>query len=171
MCWEELSDKHTCSDNAFKEIRLHKDKPPQEFSCRLLHREKEYLVLYYHVHSPVMIKHIAIEKGSSTIAHYWTNRKYVLWKFKDADQRILGYLFHVCNKTEIGKNVVSYEDLELDLWFDPDGKATILDQDEVNDCCTRGLIDPHERALIDEQKNHILTNFKNIIQSIWIEDQ
>ena len=69
------------------------------------------------------------------------------------------------------KTVVTYEDLELDIWFDPDGTGIILDQDEVNDCCARGLIDSHEHALIDEQKSHILTNFKNIIQSIWTEDQ
>ena len=158
-------------ENTFKEIRFHKDKPPQEFSCRLLHREKDYLVLYYHVHNPVKIKDIEIEKGSSTIAHYWKDRNYVLWKFKDAGQRLLGYLFHVCNKTEIGKTFVSYEDLELDIWFHPDGTAVILDQDEVNDCCTRGLIDSRERTLIEEQKRHILTNCKTIVQSIWTEDQ
>jgi hypothetical protein len=158
-------------ENNFKEIRLHKEKPPQEFSCRLLHREKDSVVLYYYIHSPVKIKDIEIEKGSSTIAHYWKDRNYVLWKFKDAGQRLLGYLFHVCNKTELGKTFVSYEDLELDIWFDPDGTAVILDQDEVNDCCTRGLIDSRERALIEEQKRHILTNCKTIVQSIWTEDQ
>ena len=171
MCWEELSGKNACIENDFKEIRLHKDKPPQEFSCRLLHREKDYLVLYYYVHNPVRIKDIQIEKGSSTIAHYWQNRNYVLWTFKDAGQRLLGYLFHVCNNTEIRQNRVTYEDLELDIWFDPDGTGIILDQDEVNDCCARGLIDSREHALIDEQKSHILTNFKNIIESIWTEDQ
>lgn len=170
MYWEELSGKHTCMENAFKEIRLHKDKPPQEFSCQLLHRGKDYVVLYYHVHSPVVIRNIVIKKGSSTIAHYWRNRNYALWKFKDADHRLFGYLFHVCNKTEIGKTFVSYEDLELDIWFDPDGTAMILDQDEVNDCFSRGLIDARERALIEQQKRHILTNFKKIVQSIWNED-
>lgn len=158
-------------ENDFKEIRLHKEKPPQEFSCRLLHREKDSVVLYYPVQSPVRIKDILIEKGSSTIAHYWTNRNYVLWKFKDAGQRLLGYLFHVCNKTEIRQNLVTYEDLELDIWFYPDGTANILDQDEVNDCCARGLIDSREYALIDEQKSHILKNFQNIVQSVWTEDQ
>ena len=158
-------------ENNFKEIRLHKEKPHQEFSCRLLHREKDSVVLYYHIHSPVKIKDIEIEKGSSTIAHYWKDRNYVLWKFKDPGQRLLGYLFHVGNKTEIGKTFVSYEDLELDIWFHPDGAAVILDQDEVNDCCTRGLIDSRERTLIEEQKRHILTNCKTIVQSIWTEDQ
>jgi predicted RNA-binding protein associated with RNAse of E/G family len=158
-------------ENDFTEIRLHKEKPPQEFSCKLLHREKDSVVLYYPVQSPARIKDILIEKGSSTIAHYWENRNYVLWKFISADHRLLGYLFHVCNKTEIGSTFVRYEDLELDIWFDPDGTAIVLDQDEVNDCSRRGLIDSRERALIEQQKGHILKNVTTIIQSIWTEDE
>jgi len=158
-------------ENPFKEIRLHKDKPTQEFSCQLLHRENDSVVLYYQVQSHARIKDIKIEKGSSTIAHYWTNRNYVLWKFKGVDHRLLGYLFHVCNKPEIGSTFVRYEDLELDIWFDPAGTAIVLDQDEVNDCCRRGLIDSRELALIEQQKRHILKNVTTIIQSIWTEDR
>ena len=171
MCWEELSGETVSMENPFKEIRLHKDKPTQEFSCQLLHRENDSVVLYYQVQSPARIKDIKIEKGSSTIAHYWTNRNYVLWKFKGVDHRLLGYLFHVCNKPEIGSTFVRYEDLELDIWFDPAGTAIVLDQDEVNDCCRRGLIDSRELALIEQQKRHILKNVTTIIQSIWTEDR
>ena len=158
-------------ENPFTEIRLHKAKAPQEFLCRLLHREKDSLVLFYPIRSPVRVADTEIEKGSSTFAHYWTNRNYVLWKFKNADHLLLGYLFHISNKTEIGETYVRYEDLELDIWVDPDGNAIVLDQDEVNDCCRRGLIDSHERALIEQQKQHILKNFNTIIESLWIEAQ
>ena len=158
-------------DSPFTEIRLHKAKPPQEFLCRLLHREKDGVVLCYHIQSPVRIADTIIEKGSSTIAYYWTDRNYVLWQFKSADHRLLGYLFHVCNKPEIGITYVRYEDLELDIWFDPDGTATLLDQDEVDDCSRRGLIAPHERTLIEQQKRNIMENFHTIIESIWTENQ
>ena len=158
-------------ENPFTEIRLHKAKAPQEFLCRLLHREKDGVVLYYHIRSPVRVADTEIEKGSSTFAHYWTNRNYVLWKFKSADHRLRGYLFHICNKPEIGNTYVRYEDLELDIWFTPGGTAIVLDQEEVDDCCRRGLIDSHERALIEQQKRYILTNVNTIIESIWTENQ
>ena len=158
-------------ENPFTEIRLHKAKTPQKFLCHLLHRGNDSVVLYYPIQSPVRIADTEIEKGSFTFAHYWTDRNYVLWKFKDPDHRLLGYLFHVCNKPEISNTFVRYEDLELDIWFDPDGTATLLDQDEVTECCKRGLIDNNERALIEQQKRYILKNFHTIIESIWIEDQ
>ena len=86
-------------ENPFTEIRLHKAKPPQEFLCRLLHREKDGVVLHYPIRTPVRVGDTAIEKGSSTFAHYWTNRNYVLWKFKDADHHLLGYLFNLLYNT------------------------------------------------------------------------
>ena len=136
----------------FKEIRLHKDKPPQEFLCDLLHQEKEYLVLRYVSSQSVRINGIHIREGTITIAHYWKKRNYVLWKFKDPEDGLRGYLFHICNSIEIGKNYVEYEDLELDIWCDPDGNVTVLDQDEVNDCFKRGLLDTVELSLIEYQK-------------------
>jgi len=65
---------------SFREIRLHKDKSPQEFSCHLIHREKDYVVLRYVSPRQAIIDDTQIEKGSTTIAHYWQNRNYVLWK-------------------------------------------------------------------------------------------
>jgi len=104
-----------------------------------------------------------------TIAHYWKNRNYILWEFKEPDGSLKGYLFHICKNVDIGKNYVTYEDLELDIWFSPDGNATVLDQDEVNNCFNKGLIYPDEISLIEEQKEEVLTNFKSIIKGVWSE--
>lgn len=155
---------------SFKEIRLHKDKPLQEFLCDLLHREENYVVLRYTCLSPANIDGINIAKGSITIAHYWKYRNYILWKFKDPDDALKGYLFHICNNIKIGKNYVEYEDLELDIWFDPEGTPTILDQDEVNDCFKRGLLDTVELSLIEQQKKEILNGFQHILKNVWSEE-
>jgi len=155
---------------SFRELRLHKDKPPQEFLCELLHREDNYVVLRYICSSPAKINSIHIEKGSTTIAHYWKYRNYILWKFKDSDDGLKGYLFHICNNIEIGKDYVKYEDLELDVWFDPEGNSTILDQDEVNDCFRRGLLDTVELSLIEQQKKEILNGFQHILKNVWSEE-
>lgn len=158
-------------ERAFKEIRLHRGKPPQEFPCHLLHQEKDYIVLRYVNPSSAKINDIHIKKGSITIAHYWKNRNYILWKFKDPDGKHKGYLFHICKNIEIGKNCVTYEDLELDIWFYSDGNAVVLDQDEVNDCFTRGLINAEEIALIKQQKEEILIKFQSIINDAWSEER
>ena len=89
---------------SFKEIRLHRGKPPQEFLCHLLHQEKDYLVLRYVNPSSAKINDIHIKKGSITIAHYWKHRNYILWKMKEPDGELKGYLFHISKNTDIGDN-------------------------------------------------------------------
>ena len=157
-------------ERSFREIRLHRDKSPQEFLCHLIHKEKDYVVLRYLSPRPATIDDIQIEKGSTTIAHYWQTRNYVLWKFKDPDKGLKGYLFHICTNIEIGENYVKYEDLELDIWCDPDGNATILDQHEVNDSFKRGLISSEEISLIEDQKKEIVNNFQHILKCLWSEE-
>ena len=156
--------------HSFKEIRLHKNKPPQEFLCDLLHQEKDYLVLQYVSPQSARINGIHIREGTTTIAHYWKKKNYVLWKFKNPLNNLMGYLFHICNNIEIGKDYVKYEDLELDVWFDPEGNPTVLDQDEVNDCFKKGLLDTVELSLIEQQKKEILNGFQHILKNVWSEE-
>ena len=153
----------------FKEIRLHKNKSPQEFLCTLLHRTRDYLVIAFHSHTSSRINGRLVEKGSTTIAHYWTNRNYTLWKFLDTNQKLIGYLFHICTDVVIGKSTVTYMDLELDVWIDPDGTVAILDQEDITICCEKGLINSNEHSLIEKEKNNIVLNFKDIIQNTWDE--
>ena len=157
-------------EHFFKEIRLHKDKPPQEFLCHLLHQEKDYLVLRYRSTYAARIDTIQIEKGSTTIAHYWKDRHYILWKLKNPSDSLIGHLFHICNAIEMGEDYVKYEDLELDIWFNPEGTPTVLDQDEVDDCYKRGLLNTFEFSMIEEQKKEIINSFQHILKNIWSEE-
>ena len=153
----------------FREIRLHKNKAPQEFVCRLLFRTNNYLVLAFQSPTSSWLNGRLIEQGSTTIAHYWSNRDYTLWKFRDTNHNLIGHLFHICTDVAISKSSVTYMDLELDIWIDPDGRLAILDQEEVNACCEKGLINSYEHSLIEKEKNNIVLNFKDIIQNTWDE--
>ena len=153
----------------FKEIRLHKNKAPQEFLCSLLFRTNDYLVLAFQSPASSRINGRLIEKGSTTIAHYWSNRNYTLWKFIDINHSLIGYLFHICTDVVFEKSSVTYMDLELDIWVAPDGRFTILDQEEVNACCEKGLMNSSEQSLIEREKNKIVLTFKDIIHNTWNE--
>lgn len=149
----------------FTEIRFHKNKPPQEFSCSLLFRTNDYLVLSFQSHASSRINGKLIEKGSTTIAHYWSDRNYTLWELIDINHRLIGYLFHICTDVVFKKSSVTALDLELDIWIDPDGTFSILDQEEVNTCCEKGLINAYEQSLIEKEKTNIVLNYKDIIQN------
>jgi len=152
---------------SFQEIRLHKAKPPQLFECDLLHEENGYLVLRYIVSDVYTIDGTTLEKGTVTIAHYWEDRNYILWIFKKPDASIIGHLFHIARDIEIGADFVRYVDLELDIWFSPDGSPTVLDEDEVKDYYNKGVFDDDALSLIEGQKMEILKNFRTIISDVW----
>jgi hypothetical protein len=155
----------------FREIRLHSDKPPQEFFCDLLHQEEKYAVLRYRSAEPYAFGPVVIEKGSVTIAHYWEDRNYILWFFKKPDDSLIGHLFHAVRNVEIGEDYVRYVDLELDIWFSPDGSPTVLDEDEVKAYYDKGIFDDRTLFLIEEQKMEILKNYRTIIKDVWSNEE
>lgn len=141
--------------NDYLEIKLHKNKPAQQFRCTLLKREQGHAVLRYVSDEPSRIADMHIEPGSATIAHYWTHRPYVAWRMFDRTGRLIGTLFHVCGAVHIFEDHLSYEDLLLDIWIAPDGSVRILDEDEVRDCAAQGLLSDSERHRIDSTRRHI----------------
>jgi protein associated with RNAse G/E len=171
----EFKDEKTCSQwymkRKFREIRLHSDKPPQEFLCDLLHQGDKQVVLRHISSNVYTVGATTIEKKSITIAHYWEDRNYILWIFKKPDVSIIGHLFHIARDVEIGEDYVRYVDLELDIWFSPDGNATVLDEEEVKDYYNKGIFDDRTIALIEGQKAAILENFRTIIKDVWSNEE
>lgn len=114
---------------------------------------------------------VVIEKGSVTLAHYWEDRNYILWIFKKPDASLSGCLFHIVRDVEIGEDYVRYMDLELDIWFSPDGSPAVLDEDEVQDYYDKGIFDDRTLSLIAEQKMAILKHFRTIIKDVWSNEE
>ncbi len=152
-----------------REIKLNKNKPDQEFRCTCLHREEGYLVISYVSSQDFHVDGITIEKGTATVAHYWNDRGYIVWKFVDPRRHVKGYLFHICRDVEIGESSVRYQDLIVDVWFHPDGTCRVLDEDELKDCLRRGLVDDSEAKWIERQKTLVVSDFRRIVGELWTE--
>lgn len=152
--------------NNFLEIKRHKNKPDQRFTCELLHRESAYAVLRYTSEKPGLIADIRIPPGSTTIAHYWPDRNYVAWRMFDREAELLGTLFHVCMHVELAPAQLSYDDLLLDIWVGPDGSMRVLDEDEVRQATSNGLLSDAELVIIDYAHWHIRTHYSTIIDEL-----
>jgi predicted RNA-binding protein associated with RNAse of E/G family len=150
-----------------EEIKVHKNKETQRFRCSLLHREAGYLVLFYRAEQPGRIKDIVIPRGSITIAHYWADRGYVLWRMYGPDSSLIGTLFHICRDVTITETSVQYLDLIIDIWIPADGEPRVLDEDELEECRQQGLVSNEEKQWIEEQKNIILDNTAEILKGLW----
>jgi protein associated with RNAse G/E len=74
-----------------------------------------------------------VERLQRTGADQWffPDRWYSLLRFRTRNNQTVGYYVNFSLPlTELRKNYYRDVDLELDLWVEPDGTATILDQDE-----------------------------------------
>jgi predicted RNA-binding protein associated with RNAse of E/G family len=76
---------------------------------------------------------IVLRKGDLFIETFYTDRWYNIFEIYDRDDQILkGRYCNICMPATMDGEAVSYVDLALDLWVAPDGKQTVLDEDELN---------------------------------------
>ena len=146
-----------------EEIKIHKNKETQRFLCNVLHREAGYLVLSYRAEQPGRLHNIVIPGGSTTIAHYWAERGYVLWLMYGPDSSLIGTLFHICRDVTITETAVQYLDLIIDIWIPAHGAPRVLDEDELEECTQQGLVSNEESKWIEEQQELILQDYPDII--------
>ena len=72
-----------------------------------------------------------LKKGDRFVEHYYTDRWYNIFAVYDRDGGMLkGWYCNVGKPAVIEDGILSYVDLALDLWVSPDGKQTVLDEDE-----------------------------------------
>ena len=72
-----------------------------------------------------------LKKGDRFVEHYYTDRWYNIFAVYDRDSGMLkGWYCNVGKPAVIEDGILSYVDLALDLWVSPDGKQTVLDEDE-----------------------------------------
>jgi hypothetical protein len=127
-----------------REIKRHLNKPEEVYECELIHREPGYLVVRYVTDRAFEFGGITIPAGSRTVGHYRAGSDCVIWEMYEPSGEKLGTLVHLCRDLEIGDDYVSYLDLVLDLWFHPDGRYQVLDEDELADCVAQGRISDRE---------------------------
>ena len=150
-----------------EEIKEHKNKKTQRFFCHVLHREVNYLVVSFHSEREGKVKDIVIPSGSTTIAHYWTDRGYVVWRMSGTEGLLIGTLFHIVKNVTITDRQVQYLDLVVDIWIAPDGSFRVLDEDELEECKKAGLISIEEERWIEKQKALIFHAHAGIIKALW----
>jgi len=103
------------------------------YTGTVLHQEKDGVTLEaFFSHTDVPVIHTILRQGDRFIERYYTDRWYNIFEVHDReDDRLKGWYCNIGEPAVIeAKNRISYVDLALDLWVDPDGEQTVLDQDE-----------------------------------------
>jgi predicted RNA-binding protein associated with RNAse of E/G family len=96
-----------------------------------------------------------IRKGDRFVEVYYTDRWYNIFEIHDRDDGALkGWYCNVGRPAVMeAENVISYEDLALDLWVAPDGTQTVLDEDEFAALPLDAETRQQARAALEELKN------------------
>ena len=148
------------------EIKRHINKPDQAFRCELVVREPDHLVLRYVSDRTGRIGDVVFDPGSTTLAHYWSDRGYVAWRMYDPAGDLKGHVFHICRDVRIEEDRVSYLDMLLDIWVSSEGRVSVLDEEEVRACAEDGRILEKDLTWIETCKGEVVENLTSILDEV-----
>lgn len=99
---------------------------------RILHRDGTSVTLEAYFNRPDMpFLDIVLKHGDRYVETYYSDRWYDIFEIYDRDTtQLKGWYCNVTRPAEISETTIAYVDLALDLWVTPDGRRTVLDEDE-----------------------------------------
>lgn len=117
------------------ERKIRYDASTVDHACLLIETQPDKIVLYHEVqYSFTMTANdtkLTIPKGSYTVAYYWGNRPYNLYIWRDRNGKYIGSYFNIVKNTCFTNNMISFEDLIIDIMVLPNGEYYILDEGEL----------------------------------------
>ncbi|MFF2015596.1 DUF402 domain-containing protein [Paenibacillus sp. NPDC058177] len=106
-----------------------------DYRCNLLEIKDQGIKLFHVIETPFTMiagnAELTIPKGSYTVAYFWEDRPYNLYFWRNSEGEFIGAYFNLVKNTKISSDMVSFEDLILDILVFPDGRYYILDEDEL----------------------------------------
>lgn len=152
----------------FREVKHHYNKPTETFGCELLDWSERRIVLKY------VSEHAWVHRGldmtfppaTTTIGTYWRGRGYVVWQMYGPDGALLGYYVHIVEPVTIAADAVEYRDALVDIWFWPNGRHRVVDEDELEACVATGQMSRERARYVHEQKAHVLMTWERIVESL-----
>jgi hypothetical protein len=150
------------------ETKIHLDGRREPFACDALILRPDLAIVNFiwNREKPLQDGPIYLPAGEiHTRAHFWRDRNFLMYKITLADGTLLGHRFDVCEKVQISKEI-TWVDLLLDLWVEPNGQIYVLDEDEVRDFQSRGLLAKNHLQIIEDTKEHLLKNYSQIIDEL-----
>ncbi len=88
---------------------------------------------------------VVFRRGDRLIEHFYSDRWYNVFELHDRDTgQLKGWYCNLARPARLADDVIWQEDLALDVWIDPHGQATLLDEDEF----AALDLDVHEREAV-----------------------
>ncbi len=129
------------------------------FSCELIHLDNGFGILKYVIDREYGVKGVRLLPGDMTCALYWEDRPYTLYVWHLKRDGSTSHYFNIADSISLRPHEFIWRDLAVDVLVDGQGKAHVLDEDELPADLSAGLAEYIQKA-----KDHILAYFRDIIK-------
>lgn len=140
----------------------------REYQCTLLHRAPGVVVVRFVMERGGVINGtpIAVDPGSVSHGYFWTRRPYNLYRMRRSDGSVIAHRFDAVTDVTIGDTGVSYRDLVLDWWVQPDGTIFEEDRDEFDELRAAGKLPAGDERRAEEAARQIWSRYRHIIDDV-----
>ena len=131
------------------------------YSGRMLerHRNRVVLAATYDLND-MPLPDAVLRRGDRFVETFYSDRWYNIFEVSDRDGRKRkGWYCNVCRPATIEDDRISWVDLALDLWVSPDGKQTLMDEDEFLELKLEAAEVRRARAAVEDLRRHFARRF------------
>jgi uncharacterized protein len=150
------------------ERKIRYDGSIEEHGCIQLKRKDNTIVVFHEIRQSFTItgnqNQITIPKGSYTTAYYWRNKPFNLYFWRDVKGNFLGAYFNIVRNTMIKNNLVSFEDLIIDVFVLPSGEYIVLDEDELP-----SELPQFENGFVQRSLNNLVVSKNLLLEQVIAE--
>jgi predicted RNA-binding protein associated with RNAse of E/G family len=103
---------------------------------------------------------LVLRAGTVTVGHFWVDRPYNVYHWRDGDKTIALYV-SIADETTIEDRIITYTDLVVDVLLRPFGAIEILDEDELPP-----TLEPRHRLAIAKALETCITEPRRLVSEI-----
>lgn len=140
----------------------------REYHCTLLHKSAGLVIVRFVMERGGAIPGtpVAVDPGSVSHGYFWTRRPYNLYRMRRRDGSVIAHRFDAVTDVALGEDEVSYRDLVLDWWVQPDGTIFEEDRDEFEELQAAGKLPAEDRRKAEEAARQIWSRYRHIIDDV-----
>jgi len=150
------------------EIKHNLDGREERYECELLLRtDAAALVRFvFHQNEPHEDGPFRLPTGDIvTLAAFWENRPYLIYRLLDDRRELIGHRFDVCEDVRVGEEI-HWTDLLLDVWMPPGGPVYVLDEAEVAEAEQSGRMTERQAAIVWPTKQFLQRHAPDVVADL-----